>query len=1649
MHRSLSPAFSLLERLSVTGDQQVWKGLSRLEGQVVILKGTAQASPEAQQRIEQEFLLLRALQHPALPGVIALGDMDVPLEPASRIASAASSQRLYALVQPFIQGRSLLELRPQVDGNPPSLLEVRAWLEQALELLAFLHHHRLTRLDLKPQHFIQIEPVNRSSTEIRWKLIDFDQVQRFDPFAEGSTHGTLAYLAPEVLAGTPGGPESDLYSLGAILFEVLTGAPPPLQGTTRAELVRWLEQIKAPALPLEIQKLDRKLAVLTHQLLSRKPSNRPASAEEALLELRSEAHWRHNAPCHVITSATWEEGKIAPPLGQSLAWQQCLARLTSRPAAGEPGGTALVGPPGAGRSDFFYRLETALHLQGANVLRLAPGRLATGQKTAGLERQSPTAPHTSRTGLGPVFAWLHALAGPETVDPEVSVPAGSSLEVSNRSPSPLLTPAERFTFEVNQQATRLLSLAHQASLKAPSPPHSAPLILLIDDVQLLEDVAQEVLKKTVDRLLEYGIRLGVTVPQETGFEPAFPTFFPITLEPLGEAFARQLCEAVLGAGAVLSRAELLALLEQTGGWAGRLHRILAEAWRRETGVLALSSDVSSEIAAIDSDAQTLAQAQALAEATALEEQLDIGESVEVERLARAFTASSQPARALKYLLAAVDEAIEALRYSDAERLLLDWLSRVSSSTVSVSRSRVEPLRRLGWIALDLSRFPLAQKHFEAALAVCETVELSPALAQTKARVQAGLGRALLLQQDLHAARCQLEAAVGAVLPPAFRLEQIRWFHWLAYAYLYLPDKEQPDLHLQRAEDTLSKARAMGLPPFTSLEVEQRYLEILAGTHRNIDPALLLTQVESAVSLASQLHADAGQLRLRMIQLELLRRLGRLDESILVGEQALPLALATFNPQLEAQVCWNVALSLRDVGQRDSRRFGEAAVHLERASDIVKRLKQPAREMRYRQELVDLLIQAGKLERAGVELVRTEELLTTLTQPFHKPDERAALRQRLLTHRLELAQGRYSGLEPRLKALQQSFLDAKAGALALEVAGDRLRCALQSGQPQHAVEVVAEWAHHTPSGDELPAWQRLHRLAISAHQQLLGTDSVGIEPPGSLPPLPQGFHIRPPGAPLDSLEHQQQMDSLLEKALELMKHRADEESIAVAMASFVGKLLNGRGLVRLLDKGRAHAVLQGDEGVVSLALQKAIQAEGRPILCEDIGYDARFLNSTSLRDNPRPGVMAYPVLEREGTVIGFVAVDNLRAEQVRDPAVQRLLRTLADTLEVLLLTVARRTRAEDLRRLTEGESPAMSRLNAELETLAASEAPDLRVLLLGETGVGKSYYAEQLHGMSPRKKAPFFTINCAAIPEKLFESEVFGYQKGAFSGADKDTPGYLERTGEGVLCLDEFGELPIEQQSKLLTVFSSRRFRRLGDADSKERHFKGWIVCTTNRDLEQMMADGGFRSDLIRRVADHIVRIPPVRERGADAVRALLTQVAHDVMVDEGKRKKDSPPTRFEDCFEKEARAYLLEHPWPWNVGQMTSLCRNEKVRTYLRKSEPVPLATVKVVLESRETLADPLKPRAKSPTGAARAAGEGFVLPTLKPGMSFWEMKSLGDVQIGEVIKRMNDADEGDVTKTAAKLDCSRDVIYKYLRIAAEKTGKRKKRKKRERREGG
>ena len=326
------------------------------------------------------------------------------------------------------------------------------------------------------------------------------------------------------------------------------------------------------------------------------------------------------------------------------------------------------------------------------------------------------------------------------------------------------------------------------------------------------------------------------------------------------------------------------------------------------------------------------------------------------------------------------------------------------------------------------------------------------------------------------------------------------------------------------------------------------------------------------------------------------------------------------------------------------------------------------------------------------------------------------------------------------------------------------------------------------------------------------------------------------------------------------------------------------------------------------------ADGRPEIIPDVADDKRFLNRTRARNLRREhtAFLCVPI-RLDDQVVGALAVDRrMGARETLDDQSRLLVviaALLAHTAGVCRNTLPSQPRrqepapSERIRGFV-GQSESMNLVFTRIRQAAPSSAT---VLLRGESGTGKELAAHAIHEASGRRTRPFISLNCAALPDSLVESELFGHERGAFTGATGVRKGRFELADTGTLFLDEVGELSLAMQAKLLRVIQERCFERLGGMESIQVDVR--LIAATNRDLEQMVRDGTFRKDLYYRLNVFPIQLPPLRDRQED----ILSLAAHFIQRYSAANGKSGVRLSLS------AMEMLQRYRWPGNIRELENV----------------------------------------------------------------------------------------------------------------------------------
>ena len=385
--------------------------------------------------------------------------------------------------------------------------------------------------------------------------------------------------------------------------------------------------------------------------------------------------------------------------------------------------------------------------------------------------------------------------------------------------------------------------------------------------------------------------------------------------------------------------------------------------------------------------------------------------------------------------------------------------------------------------------------------------------------------------------------------------------------------------------------------------------------------------------------------------------------------------------------------------------------------------------------------------------------------------------------------------------------------------------------------------------------------------------------------------------------------------------------------------------------KAHLLLVDDDPNTLASLARAFRLAGHEAtVCDNANRAVELLRTETfdliLSDVVMPGKSGMELLDdlkKAGVKTPIVLISGqanieMAVKATRLGALDFLEKPLStDKLLVTVENALRLTRLEDENRELRqrlgkhelvGSGPAMKKLLAQIDRVAPSET---RVCILGETGTGKELVARAIHEKSPRREHPFITLNCAAVPAELIESELFGHEKGSFTGAASRHLGKFEQAESGTLFLDEIGDMPVAMQAKLLRVLEEGEVERVGGDKPIKVNVR--VLVATHRNLEELVKQNAFRSDLFHRIYVFPLTLPPLRERPEDFPE-LVAHFARQVAVQNGWKEK---------VFSLDAITELRKYAWPGNLREL----RNVVERLVLLASDPtITAADVRLVWPS-------------------------------------------------------------------------------------------------------
>ena len=1568
-------------------------------------------APRYAETLRREFATLACLRHPNL---VEVHEFDTSPESG-----------LPRFTLEFIEGRNIVDA---VSHEGPGLfLDLAA---EALRALAFLHDFELIHRDLKPANLLVRE---RPKLGCRLVLVDFGLAQQADESLEAfQAKGTLPYMAPELFHNQPAGRRSDLYALGAVLYQAVFGRPPfASAGDDLARFIHAVTEGRRARPPLPGGYPDGLHAWLT-RMLSPDPDGRPETAIEALARL--------NDACGTEYPPETPASRAARLLSGAPAEREAdIARIwDSLDRSGGPWVIWLCGNRGSGKTRVLRWLEADAILRGWQVATGDPQPRASLGELRAMAAKQPTLllldeletaggqtvellERVARESRRPPLKIVAALRPGRIRQPGLqrlfagtgTVPTLSRIDLDRLDRDGLRAMARRATgSQVSEERVEwLLEVSEGEPALAES--------LLIDGAW--ERGASE-------------IPAGRREPVPVG-----------RLEMLSGAARNWLeCLAVLRRSADEAHvAELAGLKPGPGRTAAEEAAAAGLAYRRGGRWFPDSRPLAEQLLdCMEPDRRRVLHLRAahLVEASS-------GDHADPWLLSQLWSEAGARDRAIECAVRAAgqsdrdgDPAEAASCYGAALRLLergkpgrhglrtkqADALMRAglyqaavraSGAAVRLSRTdeaRAGALAHQAHALVQAGRFQLALDVAERAAQLASRAGASEELAQAKKAAGIVLGR---LGRE-HAAIPLLETAREMFHRKNDTSAEAETLQVLATCKLRLGNDEAENDFLQAIElyrkaggDEAGARGAQELKARTGLAV----IKYRRGEH---DEAVgLLEDVR-------QVAAEQGNLGLQEFALAKLAVVaieqGRLDEAMNLAEQAADLALHLGDHNLILVNHCRLADAQIRCG-----RPGQALALLRETLDGELAQVEPENVDYARMLLADAWMASGNADEDHVRTLLEESIARCRKRPKHRALLMALVIEMERRARPDCSDP-FHPVSIQFDAAAQSSdepLDAE-----IRIRADLARAShhLSHGNPEAARTAAAEAASAAADSSAI-AFHARARSILAEALSLLGDEQGAAEALKTGRELldqaaarirsdevRSDFLKRPVFATLHeekSLASRRNQSRLLAlyDMIRVLNSASDPETLLESILDMALRAVPAeRGMVLLKD-----AQAGGDRAGFSVHLARDLEAEtvrdvesysrhivaaagaGRSLLAVDAGKDQRFRDLDSVSLYGIRSLMCVPLRSR-GKIIGTVYLDSRHQGALFTPDDLRFIEAFADHAALALENARARARLEQQNRRLQvvaetrtefanliGRSPGMQAVFDLIEKVAATDLP---VLIRGESGTGKELVARAMHFHGPRRRRAFVSENCAALPETLLESELFGHVRGAFTGAERDRSGLFELAHRGTLFLDEVGEMSPAMQARLLRVLEDGEVRRVGGEKPIEVDVR--VVAATHSDPKAEVRAGRFREDLLYRLQVLTIELPPLRERPGDV--ALL--VSHFLRRIAGERGREPVP------LDDEVLSLLERYPWPGNVRELENTLQR---LVLLAGRNPITLPLVDSDPELRRTL--------------VRESRSGEPAFSLKSGEK-------------EQIRRALEAAGGNRRKTADLLGVSRETLYRKIR---------------------
>jgi transcriptional regulator with GAF, ATPase, and Fis domain/serine/threonine protein kinase len=1601
------PHFALyraLAQLDTPRSSTVWRAERLADGGTVIIKLHRRDAVPRGGRFLSELECLARLAHPNLARLLDFGQTLDTGDPFLVFEDVAGEEFVTASKE--VSKEDFLDL-----------------IMQLIRALDYLQARETIHGDLKPANILVVREATAAGRQHHVKVIDLGSAL-FKGRLRSGIEGTPYYMAPEVIRGEGISPASDLYSLGAILYECLSGSPPHGRLTPGAALQKHLDD--PPALIQEHSL--RELHPLIFHLLSPEPERRPSSPQELFRALKSVTA-DDKSQLHLDT--TWKALACSGPLvGQSPLppiVQQIQSHLNGDPVS-RPIVFLIQGILGGGKSRVLWELGVSAKCHGLKILRLSQQETTTASRVM---REAIGSINLASTGP---LLFIYDRHGSFSPDERrfISDLVGS---LSPRSALAIAIDLSSATEEADIAFVRsaLASTALQVITLKPLGPEAissyVTQALAVRETPAKLSHALEhatggipyLLTATLTHYLQQG-RLKIAHRNIAFEEIHDPQSFE-SIEAYLDAQQKALPPEALSIEALLATAlEPLpaSTISQVTGVEGvaverSLQRLLTRGLlcrARETGESAYSLSSALVCSELRRRLGHLTQQEwhtRLARFYAA----NPGVTCALDLTARHFAAAGHKAEATRYAVAAALTAEQEGAQERTASLYRCALDQGIGSPQERARMTIGLCRAL--MALDshsealqhlaeldrLGEIPIRLKvRIALQRALCagrmgdlkkweqesrNALRLARSIESTVDEVEAlcELGAALCWQEDVDAGkrmlvRARVRAQRMNLLQLASRtLRAISYALWkrgqfeLALAYgrrrVRLATRISDGFEQARAlqglsilEFELGHYRKARVHAFRSLRILQsKPTDTLAcGLENNIAETYLITgRIKAAKQFYSRAFQGASKTHQEMIALIVganlvlsLVRAGFFGNCQVGLKSRLKLSGALGSSQAASVILVVWAALLSTTG-----RYSAARRLLAYSSTFAESKGLRHVILRYKVLMCRVLLEEGRPDLARPLLkdaLRTHE-------DYSSFDVR--VEARLLEIQLDQVLGASledieSRLAPILMTCRKKRMDWH-WSWCLMIAAEALLSVNRGDDSLQGLEEALKLARR--NGDRTLAWEISFLMGRVHEQGLRYERALGCYRAAALTVLEMAqdlederyrtaFLARPPVK--EAVERYERMRSEVGRRARrdlatLNRSEMVSRKMLAALSDIGQKLATSldldellqrtldlaienvhaeRGMIFLRDEGSGELRLACARGMDRQSLGEVESfsrtvvrqvAEGRTLLTIDVGSDPLLSGYQSLVLHEIKSILCVPMRSR-GVVAGVIYLDTQRAAQLFTDKERAFVESFAGQAAVAIENARLFGRMQDensrLRQEIEGRSrfaglvgsgPAMRGLT---RLIAGVLDSDCNVLITGESGTGKELVARALHHHGPRAGARFVAIDCGALPETLLEAELFGYARGAFTGADRDRGGLIEEAHGGSLFLDEITNTSVALQARLLRVLQEREVRRVGE--NRPRQVDVRVIAATNADLEILMREGRFRRDLYYRLNVVTIAVPPLRERREDI--PLLVEHFLERRAGAGEPRKRLGPGVLEA---------LMGHDWPGNVRELDNV----------------------------------------------------------------------------------------------------------------------------------